>query len=112
MSEEDKYCVSNLAGEISGHKFKVEENLFTKDRKWRVQFIRKKEPGSDEFEKSFIVGFNIETGEVCFVSDAPTGEPHRFQEYIDSAKRDPSKMEGFHEHFRRNLGNYRRRMDL
>lgn len=113
MSEEDeRYCVSNLAEEISGHKFKVEENLFIEDRDWRVQFIRKKEPGSDDFEKSFIVGVNIYTGEVCFVSDAPTGEPHRFQEYIDSAKSDPSKMKGFREHFRRNMENYRRRMGL
>ena len=109
--EDDRYCVSNLAREISGHKFKVEENLVAKNRNWRVQFIRKKEP-DDDFEKSFVVGVNLETGEVCFVSDAPTGEPHRFQEYIDSAKNDPSKMNGFEEHFRRNMENQRRRRGL
>ena len=100
--EDDRYCVSNLAKEISESTFDVVEDYPTGNNSWRVQFISKKYPNG-KFQKGFVVGVNLDTGEVCFVSDSPSGQPHRLREYIDSTAEDKKRLNGFHKHFRDNM---------
>ena len=100
--EDDRYCVSNLAKRLSDRTFDVVEDYLTGNNSWQVQFIKKSRPDGS-FQKGFVVGVNLDTGEVCFVSDSPSGEPHRLDEYIDSTEEDQSRLNGFHKHFRHNM---------